>query len=150
MRDIVIKPIGKNTQWYTGDKEKDDFFLEAQKNYANELLKFRGFLFLNDVYDMLGYARTKTGQFTIEDAKSVKEIEEMSQNGTLEGNLVSVDKILMDLEEIHLNEKQTKCVLCNFQISNIQFSKKHRIIRMFKPHPGICIRNQKHRPCMKN
>ena len=63
MRDIVIKPIGKNTQWYTGDKEKDDFFLEAQNNYANELLKFRGFLFLNDVNDMLGYARTKTGQF---------------------------------------------------------------------------------------
>ena len=63
MRDIVIKPICKDTQWYTGDKERDDSFLKYQMNYANELLKHRGFLFLNDVYDMLGYARTKTGQF---------------------------------------------------------------------------------------
>ena len=63
MRDIVIKPICKDNQWYTGDKEKDDFFLNALIKCANELLKFRGFLFLNDVYDMLGYARTKTGQF---------------------------------------------------------------------------------------
>ena len=63
MRDVVINRIGKGNQWYTGDKEKDEFFLKAQISYANELLKHRGYLFLNDVYDMLGCARTKAGQF---------------------------------------------------------------------------------------
>ena len=63
MRDIVIKPICKDNHWYTGDTEKDNYFLKHQINYANDLLKHRGYLFLNDVYDMLGYARTKTGQF---------------------------------------------------------------------------------------
>lgn len=61
--------------------------------------------------------RTKTGQFTIEDAKTVKEIEQMSQFGELEDNLVSVDKIFMDLEEIHLNPKQTKCVKNGVQMT---------------------------------
>lgn len=37
-------------------------FLIQQQNYANELLKTRGHLFLNEVYDMLGVPRTSMGQ----------------------------------------------------------------------------------------
>lgn len=37
-------------------------FLRAQQNYATELLRSRGHLFLNEVYDMLGIPRTKAGQ----------------------------------------------------------------------------------------
>ena len=37
-------------------------FLKQQQNYANEMLKSKGHLFLNEVYDMLGIPRTKAGQ----------------------------------------------------------------------------------------
>lgn len=41
---------------------KNKLFLLYQQNYANNLLKLRGYLFLNEVYDMLGMSRTNAGQ----------------------------------------------------------------------------------------
>lgn len=38
------------------------FFLKAQQNLANQMLMSNGFLFLNDVYDMLGIERSIAGQ----------------------------------------------------------------------------------------
>lgn len=43
------------------DPERTKFFLIQQQNWANERLKARGHLFLNEVYDMLGVKRTKAG-----------------------------------------------------------------------------------------
>lgn len=44
------------------DAEANKFFLLRQQDYANEKLKSRGYLFLNEVYDMIGARRTKAGQ----------------------------------------------------------------------------------------
>ena len=50
-----------NTEW-SKDPEYNLMFLRKQQEYANELLKSRGHLFLNEVYDMLGIPRSKAGQ----------------------------------------------------------------------------------------
>lgn len=42
--------------------ENNLLYLHCQQNYANELLRSRGYLFLNEVYDILGIPRTKAGQ----------------------------------------------------------------------------------------
>jgi hypothetical protein len=44
------------------DSEFNLMFLRQQQNYANEKLKAQGYLFLNDVYKMLGIPQTKAGQ----------------------------------------------------------------------------------------
>lgn len=44
------------------DPEVNLMFLRAQEKYANDILRSRGYLFLNEVYDMLDIPRTKEGQ----------------------------------------------------------------------------------------
>lgn len=44
------------------DAEANKFFLLRQQDYANEKLKAKGYLFLNDVLEMLGFNRTRAGQ----------------------------------------------------------------------------------------
>lgn len=50
-----------NTGW-TKSPEANLFFLRAEQNYANDLLRARGYLFLNEVYDRLGFPKTNYGQ----------------------------------------------------------------------------------------
>ena len=47
---------------WTKDPEYNLMFLRDQQRYANDLLKSKGHLFLNEVYDILGIPRTKAGQ----------------------------------------------------------------------------------------
>lgn len=49
-----------NTGW-DSDPELTKYFLIQQQNWANDRLKAKGHLFLNEVYDMLGAKRTKAG-----------------------------------------------------------------------------------------
>ena len=47
---------------WSENRETNVYFLRYQQDYANELLRTRGHLFLNEVCDMLGAPRTKLGQ----------------------------------------------------------------------------------------
>lgn len=47
---------------WTKDPEYNLTFLRAQQNYANDLLKTRGYVFLNEVYRMLGIPESQAGQ----------------------------------------------------------------------------------------
>ena len=49
-----------NIGW-TKDPEFNKMFLLKQQAYANELLERRGHVFLNEIYDMLGFNRTAAG-----------------------------------------------------------------------------------------
>ena len=44
------------------DPETTKYYLMRQQDWANEKLKAQGYLFLNDVYEMLGFNKTKAGQ----------------------------------------------------------------------------------------
>jgi len=47
-------------QW-TKNPEMNLFYLKARQAQANDMLKTRGHLFLNEVYDLMGFPRTKAG-----------------------------------------------------------------------------------------
>ena len=54
--------------WYEGnpgwtkDPELNLTYLKMQQAYANDKLKAQGYLFLNEVYEMLGFPKTRAGQ----------------------------------------------------------------------------------------
>ena len=49
-----------NPRW-SPNAEYNLMFIKHQQNYANDMLRARGHLFLNEVYDMLGFERTSAG-----------------------------------------------------------------------------------------
>ena len=51
----------KNVNW-KGNPGENYLFLSAHEKFANDLLRARGFVFLNDIYDQLGFERTSCGQ----------------------------------------------------------------------------------------
>lgn len=50
-----------NPNWQKNDPELNRIFLEAQQRYANERLRRKGHILLNDVYEALGFPRTPAG-----------------------------------------------------------------------------------------
>ena len=50
----------KSTCWY-GNLNLNNMFIKMSENHANDLLRSRGHLFLNEVFDLLGMSHTKAG-----------------------------------------------------------------------------------------
>lgn len=62
---LAITPDGEqnigSVEW-KNDSASNLFFLKSQQNYANDLLHVRGWVSLNEVYEMLGFDRIPEGQ----------------------------------------------------------------------------------------
>lgn len=71
-KETERKPVNKASEYarffdegcfgWSKEPEMNRYFLRSVENNANARLKANGYLFLNDVYDMLGIPRTKAGQ----------------------------------------------------------------------------------------
>lgn len=57
----VFDPLNRN---WNNSPDTNLIFLRGQERYANDRLKIRGHLFLNEVYDSLGLPHTKAGAVT--------------------------------------------------------------------------------------
>lgn len=55
------KWFDENSPQWQKDNTHNMFFLQAQQTFANHLLQSRGHVFLNEIYDSLGFPRTKAG-----------------------------------------------------------------------------------------
>lgn len=47
---------------WSNDPECNLLYLKQQERWCNDMLQKKGYVFLNDVYDILGFPRTKIGQ----------------------------------------------------------------------------------------
>lgn len=64
LKDVseFAKFFDEYSDYWEKDSEYNLMFLKAQQAAANDRLKANGYLFLNEVYDMLGIRKTKAGQ----------------------------------------------------------------------------------------
>lgn len=58
---VYARFFDENSSRWSKTPSYNQLFLQCQQNYANDLLKSRGHVFLNEVYDMLGIPRSKEG-----------------------------------------------------------------------------------------
>ena len=64
--DLGTSPYGfkfdENSASWDRSRDMNVFFLKFTQDYLNDLLRHRGYLFLNEVYDRLGIPRRAIGQ----------------------------------------------------------------------------------------
>lgn len=56
---VLFDEFNKN---WNPEVQYNQFFLQSQQNFANDKLRANGFLFLNEVHELLGLEKTKAGQ----------------------------------------------------------------------------------------
>lgn len=61
---MYAKIFDESCSEWSPTPEYNFMFLRAQQNYCNDMLKARGHLFLNEVYEMLGLPHTQAGAVT--------------------------------------------------------------------------------------
>lgn len=61
-RTVYGRFFDESNRWWDKDNGYNHTFLDNQQKWVNLELKRRGYMFLNDVYDALGFERSKEGQ----------------------------------------------------------------------------------------
>lgn len=81
MRKIMFD---ESSFMYSNDKNFDVHFLVAQERYVNDLFKARGYIYLNQIYEMLGIKwnpKHRNKCFIYENGKSIYFDETYTMNG---------------------------------------------------------------------
>ena len=60
--DPVVKEFDRKNPNFSDMMENNRFFLQQKQNYCNLLLHSRGYLFLNEVFELLDMEKTEAGQ----------------------------------------------------------------------------------------
>ena len=70
--NMYTKIFDESSRYWSSTPDYNQMFLIGRERYANDLLNVRGYLFLNDVLDMLDIPRTKEGQIVgwVKDTKN--------------------------------------------------------------------------------
>lgn len=100
VNEVTFGP--ESTNW-ASNPEYNRIFIKTQENYMNDLLRHRGHLFLNEVYDSLGVPRTREGAvlgWVWEDNSSriVYDVTEVHIKGTATKFIIdfNVDGVILD------------------------------------------------------
>ena len=102
---------------YHPDWDANIHFLNCQQSLANQMLRLNGYLFLNDVYEMLGIPKTKAGQvvgwiFDPED--------ESIDSHVSFGTYRIVNKKVINCEDDYEYEQ---CILLDFNVDGVIIDK---------------------------
>lgn len=96
-------------QWQK-DPELNRVFLQCQQEYLNQLLRTRGHVFLNEVYDALGLERTKAGQV-------------VGWILTDDGSANYIDMGIFDIYSSRFVNGSEACILLDFNVNGVIYDK---------------------------
>jgi len=90
-KSIYSRFFDESNSQYQKDRLLNKAFLQAQQNYMNDVLNIRGHIFLNEVYEALGFPHTKEGAIVGWVLKSTKEMKKDSRDGYVDFGLYDVE-----------------------------------------------------------
>lgn len=91
MKSIYSRFFDESNPMYRTDRTMNKAFLIAQQNYMNDLLIIRGHVFLNEVYENLGFPHTKEGAIVGWVLKSPQEMKNEKRDGHVDFGIFDVE-----------------------------------------------------------
>lgn len=105
-----------NPMWKT-DRQMNKAFLLSEQNHANDLLQIQGHVFLNQIYERLGFPHTPYGQLVGWVLKSPKEMEVEDRDGYIDFGITNMSH---EASREFING-QNPSVLLDFNVDGIVF-----------------------------
>ena len=111
-----------NTNW-SRNPGSNLTFLRAQQQFANDKLRADGYLFLNDVYQMLGFPRSTEGQIVGWVFDPNKELDDHSRDNYVDFGIYDIlykDAATVDAKRDFLNGVEP-CVWLDFNVDGVMY-----------------------------